>query len=207
MGSGLVALVLNHVVEKYTLFWPDANWPQIIAFGKSISLFSTGFWFFVGFNEEFSKLLVLLAVVYPSRHLEETFDGILYATVVSVGFATMENFFYLDQYGMAIVVTRTVITIPAHVFMSVPMGYYVAKSRLLLKEGNKTRFSFYYPMMSVIQGWFISSFLHGLYDFFFSFKMGSMAYLQIVVMGGISIWMSRVALCSSRRQRLGDYAG
>ena len=204
MGSGLLALLLNHSVEKYTLFWPDAHWPQIIAFGKSISLFSTGFWFFVGFNEEFAKLLVLLVVVYPSRHLEETFDGILYAAVISVGFATLENFFYLDQYGVAVVITRTVITIPAHIFMSVPMGYYVAKSRLLLEEGNKKRFSFYYPMITIIQGWIISSFLHGMYDFLISFKMESMAYLQIVMMGGISIWMSRVTLYAIRRKMLGD---
>ena len=80
-------------------------------FGKSISLLGSGFWFLVGFNEEFSKLLVLLAVVYPSRHLEEPFDGILYAAVVSVGFATMENFYYLDQFGVAVGTTRTVITI------------------------------------------------------------------------------------------------
>ena len=145
-------------------------------------------------------------MVYPSRHLEETFDGILYVAVIAVGFATLENFFYLNQYGVAVVITRTVITIPAHIFMSVPMGYYVAKSRLLLEEGNKKRFSFYYPMITIIQGWIISSFLHGLYDFLLSFKMESMAYFQIVVMGGISIWLSRVALYESRRQKLGDSA-
>ena len=84
------------------------------------------------------------------------------------------------------------------------MGYYVAKSRLLLVEGNKKRFSFYYPMITIIQGWIISSFLHGLYDFLLSFKMESMAYLQIVMMCGISIWMSRVTLYAIRRKMLGD---
>jgi RsiW-degrading membrane proteinase PrsW (M82 family) len=204
MGSGLFALVLNHAVEKYTLFWPDAVWSEIIVFGKSISLFSSGFWFFVGFNEEFAKLLVLLAVVYPSRHLEESFDGILYAAVVSVGFATMENFYYLDQYGEAVVAVRTVVTIPAHAFMSVPMGYYVAKSRLLLEAGNEKKISNYLPMMTIIQGWFISAFLHGLYDFLLSLKMERGAYIQIVVMGGISFWLSRVALRGSSRQSLRD---
>ena len=207
MGSGLLALVLNHAVEKYTLFWPDALWPQIIVFGKSIPLLSSGFWFFVGFNEEFAKLLVLLAVVYPSRHLKEVFDGILYVAVVSVGFATLENFYYLDQYGVAVVAVRTVITIPAHAFMSVPMGYYVAKSRMLLEVSDETKFSFYLPMLTIIQGWFISAFLHGLYDFFHSLKMERTAYLQIMVMGGISIWLSSVALRASRRQSLGDSSG
>ena len=121
-------------------------------FGKPIPLFSSGFWFLVGFNEEFAKLLVLLAVVYPSRHLEEPFDGILYAAVVSVGFATMENFYYLDQFGIAVVATRTVITIPAHAFMSVPMGYFVAKSRLQLDASKLRKNSFYLPMITVLQG-------------------------------------------------------
>ena len=204
MGSGLLALVLNHAVEKYTLFWPDALWSQITVLGKSIPLFSSGFWFLVGFNEEFSKLLVLLAVVYPSRHLEESFDGILYAVVVSVGFATLENFYYLDQFGLEVVAARTIVTIPAHAFMSVPMGYYVAKSRLLLEAGNEKKFIFYFPMMMIIQGWFISAFLHGLYDFFLSLKMERTAYLQIMVMGGVSFWLSRVALRASRRQSMGD---
>ena len=199
MGSGLLALVLNHAVEKYTLFWPDAMWSQNIVFGKSIPLFSSGFWFLVGFNEELAKLLVLLAVIYPSRHLEESFDGILYAAVVSVGFATLENFYYLEQYGVSVVAVRTVVTIPAHAFMSVPMGYYVAKSRLLLEASNEKKFSFYLPMMTIIQGWFISAFLHGLYDFFLSLKMERTAYLQIVVMGVISFWLSKVALRAGSR--------
>ena len=204
MGSGLLALVLNHAVEKYTLFWSDALWSQIIVFGKYIPVFSSGFWFFVGFNEEFAKLLVLLVVVYPSRHLEESFDGILFAVVVSVGFATLENFYYLDQYGIAVVALRTVVTIPAHAFISVPMGYYVAKSRLLLEVSNGKKFSFYLPMMTIIQGWFISAFLHGLYDFFLSLKMENTAYLQILLMGGISFWLSRFALHANRWKSMGD---
>ena len=176
MACGLLALVLNHAVEKYTLFWPDAAIPQIELFGKSIPLLGSGFWFLVGFNEEFSKLLVLLAVVYPSRHLEEPFDGILYAAIVSVGFATMENFYYLDQFGVAVVTTRTVITIPAHAFMSVPMGYFVAKSRLQLDKSKVRSNRYYLPMITVLQGWLISAFLHGFYDFLLSMKMEREAY-------------------------------
>jgi hypothetical protein len=59
-------------------------------------------------------------------------------------------------------------------------------------------------MLTIIQGWFISAFLHGLYDFFLSVGMERTAYLQIVVMGGISIWLSRVALRASRQQNYGD---
>ncbi len=194
MACGFLALILNHAVEKYTLFWPDASDPQIQLFDKSISLFGSGFWFLVGFNEEFSKLVVLLALVYPSRHLEESFDGILYAVVVSVGFATMENFYYLDHYGIAVVTTRTVITIPAHAFMSVPMGYFVAKSRLQLDKVKIKKNRYYFPMLIVIQGWLISSFLHGFYDFLLSIKMEREAYIQIILMGVISFFLGRSSL-------------
>ena len=143
-------------------------------------------------------MLVLLAVVYPSRHLEEPFDGILYAAVVSVGFATMENFYYLDQFGVAVVTTRTVITIPAHAFMSVPMGYFVAKSRTQLDKGIVKKNRFFLPMITVLQGWFISALLHGFYDFLLSMKMVREAYLQIILMGVISFFLGRSALKVSK---------
>jgi len=200
MTSGMLALALNHAVEKYTLFWPGATLPQFIILGKSIPLLSSCFWFLVGINEEFAKLLVLLTVVFPSRHLEDPFDGILYAAVVSVGFATMENFFYLDQFGVAVVVTRTVITIPAHAFMSVPMGYFAAKSRLVLDAHKEKKCRYFLPVIIVFQGWFSSSFLHGLYDFFLSLKMEREAYLLIVIMGVISLWLGKLALRVSKKK-------
>jgi len=181
MACGMLALVLNHAVEKYTLFWPEAPLPQIIVLGKSIPLLSSGFWFLVGINEEFAKLLVLLAVV-------------------SVGFATMENFYYLDQFGVAVVATRTVITIPAHAFMSVPMGYYAAKSRIALDSSKEIKFRYFLPMATIFQGWLISAFLHGLYDFFLSLKMEREAYLLIIIMGCISVWLGKIALRVSRRK-------
>ena len=203
MGCGLLALVLNHAVEKFTLFWPEAPLPKFILLGKPIPLLSTGFWFLVGINEEFAKLLVLLAVVYPSRHLEEPFDGILYAAVVSVGFATMENFFYLDQFGVTVVAVRTIITIPAHAFMSVPMGYFVAKSRIQIDASKENQSKYFLPMITIFQGWIISAFLHGLYDIFITLRMERVAYLQIFLMAGISIWLGRHALRVSKRKAEG----
>ena len=139
-----------------------------------------------------------MAVVYPSRHLEEPFDGILYAALVSLGFATMENFYYLDQFGLAVVTTRSVITIPAHAFMSVPMGYFVAKSRMQLDQGKIIKNRNYLPMITVLQGWILSAFLHGLYDFLLSMRMERVAYLQIILMGVISFLLVKSALKVSK---------
>jgi len=50
----------------------------------------------------------------------------------------------------------------------------------------------------VLQGWLISAFLHGFYDFLLSMKMEREAYLQIILMGGISFFLGRSALKASK---------
>ena len=121
MCCGLIALLLNHSVEKYTLFWPGAE-ETFLWMDRDWPLYKAGFWMLVGFNEETAKLLVLLLLSFPTRHLREPFDGILHGAVVALGFATLENGFYLQQYGVGVVATRAVVTLPAHAFMSVPLG-------------------------------------------------------------------------------------
>ncbi len=104
----------------------------------------------------------------------------------------------MDQFGVAVVTTRTVITIPAHAFMSVPMGYFVAKSRMQLDKSKVKKDRYFLPMITIFQGWLISAFLHGFYDFLLSIKLEREAYLQIVLMGGISFLLGRYALNVSK---------
>ncbi len=198
MGSGFLALLLNHVIEKFTLFWPGATGQKLTILGENISLVSSVFWFIVGLNEEFSKLIVLLVFVFSSKHLVEKFDGILFAVFVSLGFAVMENFYYLNHYGITVVIIRTVITIPAHVFMSIPMGYFLAKSRIEIDSKEEFNFGFFIPFMLILGGWLFSSFLHGLYDFLLSLNMEKEAYCQILFMGIISYFFSKIAFRSSK---------
>ena len=198
MGSGFLALVLNHLIEKYTIFWPGATGYYITVLDEKLSLVSSVFWFFVGMNEEFAKLIVLFVVVFSSRHLGEIFDGILFVVVVSLGFAIMENFYYLDHYGITVFIMRTVITIPAHLFMSIPMGYFVAKSRLELDSKNDLKFGLCYPFMLIFGGWLFSSFLHGLYNFLLSLNMEKEAYYHIMLMGIFSFLFSKNAMRKSK---------
>ena len=163
MGSGFFALVLNHIIEKYTLFWPGAIGTNFDILGKNIPIFSSVFWFFVGINEEFAKFIVLMVFVFPSRHLGEKFDGILFSVIVALGFAVMENFYYLDHYGITVVIMRTIITVPAHAFMSIPMGYFVAKSRLAIDSRRESKFGLINPCFLLFFGLTVTmrfSFLH-----------------------------------------------
>ena len=78
------------------------------------------------------------------------------------------------------------------------MGYFVAKSRLQLDKGKVRRNRYYLPMITVLQGWLISAFLHGFYDFLLSIKMEREAFLQIILMGCISYFLGRSALKASK---------
>ena len=202
MGSGFLALFLNHIIEKYTIFWPGAKGFYITVFGENISIVSSVFWFLIGLNEEFAKLIVLLVFVFQSIHLEEKFDGILFTVIVSLGFAVMENFYYLDHYGITVVIMRTIITIPAHAFMSVPMGYFLAKSRQKLDSKKRSKFVIYSSMLLLFGGWIFSSFLHGFYDFLLSLNMEKEAYYHILLMGIITFWLSKSAIRSTEKKYL-----
>jgi len=152
----------------------------------------------VGFNEEFAKLVVLLLFAYPSRDFQEPFDGILYAAIVALGFATLENAYYVEQYGFSVLVIRTIVTLPTHIFMSVPMGYYVAQSYFSLKN-NPTPGIFHFESVKLIlTGWAIAAVLHGSYDGLLSFDLSGLAYFQLILMGGGTVFLWRRCLKQSQ---------
>ena len=203
MLCGFLALTLNHIIEKYTLFWSNA--PEVVRVFEwlpPLPLNQLGFWFMVGFNEELAKLVVLLLLAYPSKDFREPFDGVLYAAVVAIGFATIENALYVKQYGISILITRTLVTLPIHIFVSVPMGYYMAQSYFSLqnstarpKEAQKTHWR---SIRLLLLGWVIAAFLHGCYDAFLSLGVSEWAYLQLFLMGGMTFYLRRRSLEQSR---------
>ena len=110
----------------------------------------------------------------------------------------MENLYYLDHYGIAVVIMRTVITVPAHAFMSVPMGFFVAKSRLAIDSRSESKYRLLHPLTLLFSGWLFSSFLHGFYDLLLSLNMEKEAYSFIVLMGIISYLFIKLAIKSSK---------
>lgn len=84
-----------------------------------------------GFSEELWKLLLLMLVVWRSRHFDEYFDGIIYATYLSLGFACLENIMYVvgDEDAMAVALTRGLLAVPAHFLFAVIMGYHLSLAK------------------------------------------------------------------------------
>lgn len=94
----------------------------------------------VALAEEILKFLAVFRGAYRHREFDEVFDGIVYAVAASLGFATVENVFYVLEGGVTVGLVRAVLSVPGHAFFGVLMGYYMGmakfsgprESRLLL---------------------------------------------------------------------------
>ena len=111
--------------------------------------------FVVGFSEEFSKYIIIRYYAQPHEEYNEPFDGIVYAVMVSMGFAATENIMYVLQGGMEVALIRAFTAVPAHATFAILMGYFMGKAKF-----SKNR------IVLNLTGLFLAVLFHGAYDFF-----------------------------------------
>jgi RsiW-degrading membrane proteinase PrsW (M82 family) len=134
------------------------SWPlEIITINKqdAAELFADAF-FKVALVEEFSKFIFIRFILFRNKNFNEPFDGIVYAAMVGMGFATLENIVYVYQYGMATGILRMFTAVPAHACFAVLMGYFIG-----LAKFNKQK-NLYFTLLALIS----ATVFHGLYDYF-----------------------------------------
>ncbi|MDP2923603.1 MAG: PrsW family glutamic-type intramembrane protease [Candidatus Omnitrophota bacterium] len=87
--------------------------------------------------EEGFKFLVFRLLIYKNKEFNEPYDGILYAVMISLGFATLENlcyvilfYFKLGLVGMfSVGLQRAILAVPMHALAGVLMGYYFGMAK------------------------------------------------------------------------------
>ena len=112
-----------------------------------------------GLTEELCKMTALTIAVWRSRYFDEYFDGIVYATFVSLGFAGLENVMYVfsqSTFSSAIATgtMRAILSVPAHFLFGVAMGYYFALARFRPAQRSK------YLALALL----VPALLHGTFD-------------------------------------------
>lgn len=112
--------------------------------------------FKVALVEEFSKFLFVRYMLYPNKNFNEPFDGIVYAVMVSMGFATLENVVYVFQYGFQTGILRMFTAVPAHATFGVMMGYFLGKGKFMPRR------AFYFSFVALLA----ATVFHGAYDYF-----------------------------------------
>jgi RsiW-degrading membrane proteinase PrsW (M82 family) len=129
---------------------------EMLKFSNAIATaFYDGF-IVAAFTEELFKYLAFLLIIWRNRNFNELFDGIIYAVFISLGFAAIENFFYVFGKGGGVGVLRAFTAVPAHAIFGITMGYYFGIARF--KEETAKKYLWYALLVSIV--------LHGFYDFF-----------------------------------------
>lgn len=123
----------------------------------------------VAVPEEFFKLLVIILYSARTAAFDEPMDGIVYGVAAALGFATIENFFYVVEGGFGTALTRAILSVPSHAFWGAILGYSVAQFRFKGKM-----------KISILLGLLIAASLHGIFNFLLVTVEGSAAYTQVV---------------------------
>ena len=112
----------------------------------------------VALVEEFSKYIIVRYYAQRNKEFDEPFDGIVYAVMVSMGFAALENVLYVFQFGMANGIVRAFTAVPAHATFGILMGYFMGKAKFAATKKEKIKLN--------LTGLFAATIFHGAYDFF-----------------------------------------
>ncbi|MCX7942071.1 MAG: PrsW family glutamic-type intramembrane protease [Dictyoglomaceae bacterium] len=137
--AGLIELI----IEFLTIF----NKKNLI----SLALYC---FFGIGLIEEGAKFLVIYKYIYPREEFNTPFDGIVYSSMVGLGFATIENIGYVIMGGIETAIFRAFLAVPAHFLFSLIMGYSLGLAK----------FTYNFPT-HILNALLYPSIIHALYDF------------------------------------------
>lgn len=168
--SVILTVVLSLVFDKL-LPLPDE--------GSILQQFIKAF-LVVGLTEEFSKYVIVRYFAQPKKAFNEPFDGIVYAVMVSMGFAATENIFYVLGGGYEVALLRAFTAVPAHATFGVLMGYFMGKAKF---SRNRT--------MLNLSGLLLAVLFHGAYDFFLFINFIPGTWTGALVSLAIGLLLSR----------------
>lgn len=122
------------------------------------------------FSEELFKYIALYLIIWKSPEFNEKFDGIVYATYVSLGFAAVENVLYVMDGGFSTGVMRAITAVPAHAIYGITMGFYFGLAKFYQKQASQLK----------LKALTAPIILHGIYDFIL---FTGISWLMIVFVG------------------------
>ena len=114
----------------------------------------------VALVEEGLKFLFIRLGTWRNKDFNYRFDGIVYAVVVSLGFAAAENVLYVTSNGFSNAVVRALTAIPGHCIFGIYMGTYYGWAKMYDKRGLTGRRNF-----ELFKALAVPTLLHGIYDY------------------------------------------
>ena len=113
----------------------------------------------ISFVEEFSKWLMIRILGYDSKYFDQLYDIIVYSVFVALGFALIENIFYLIPSSLSLGLYRAIFSIPAHACFGVFMGALLGLAKTYEEQDKKlSRIYMFYAVL-------VPTLLHTVYNF------------------------------------------
>ena len=147
----------------------------------------------VAVAEEAGKYFVLKKVTWKHPAFNFTFDAVVYAVAVSLGFATLENILYLIDGSVFLALSRALFSVPGHFIDALYMGYYYGLARFsdAYNDDRLTkinlRLAFWVPVL-----------IHGFYDFCLSTEYGIFILIFLIFEAVLTFFAVRKFLKLSR---------
>lgn len=155
-----LSLILKGMALGALIIFPVGLIENVLTgYGRGLSHLTKAAWdgFVVaGATEEAFKFIMVFILVWRNLNFNEKFDGIVYSVSVSLGFATIENLFYVfSGNSLQVGMVRAFTAVPGHAIFGIIMGYYLGMARF------STRGRVTWLGMAFAVPWL----MHGLYDF------------------------------------------
>ncbi len=162
-GGLLMKLVLGGFLATVFAVLFELLGEKLFAYIPFSSENQMNFWKFmivVALTEEFFKYLLMRLITWKNPNFNCLFDGVVYAVFTSLGFAILENVFYIIEGGLSTALIRAVTAIPGHASFGVFMGVFYAFAKKQQNMGNQG-ISSLFRFLAVA----IATLAHGIYDY------------------------------------------
>jgi len=133
-----------------------------------------------GVVEEFFKLLPFLFIITRFKAFDEKIDGIIYASMIALGFASFENISYLAYMDGLELVGRAFASPLTHTIFSSIWGYAIGVARIYKKS----------ILIASLWSILLAAFIHGIFNFFTTSP--ALRLLSALVILLIWIWRIRI---------------
>lgn len=147
---------------------------------------------FVGLLGEGFKFLFLRGMTFYNKNFNQPFDGIVYALMVGMGYATAENLLYVINGDMHTAMYRMLTAAPANAVFAVIMGYFLGEAKM------KPSKVFIYSLLALL----LAALAHGYYDYFMEALHANGFWIQALISVVIVVVLTQWAYKKRNQARL-----
>jgi len=175
-GMAVLGFIALDALNVPDVRFGEGPWTAVYCFG------------IVGPLEEGAKALLAYSIVFRWRQFDEPIDGFVYAAAISLGFASVENFWNVPSLGWLEQLARTLALPLTHTLFSAIWGFGAGHARFRVPPGARRKL---WQLGTLALGMAA----HGLYDFLiFAYQATFLTSGLALVIWLFVIWRARACV-------------